>query len=74
MMAGSIARCVGPLLVTWVFNDYGPQITWLMEIAVLAITIVGWLICYRQIQYLDPNPVLKPGESYKYDKGTKYRF
>ncbi|KAE9556415.1 hypothetical protein FO519_000300 [Halicephalobus sp. NKZ332] len=73
-MAGSFARTVGPFLMTTLFDKYGPEIIWGVEIIVLAMTLALWIIFYRQIVPLETHPVLKPGEYYKYNKGYKYRF
>lgn len=73
-MAGSIARTIGPLLITALFNEYGPEVIWGVEILVLGLTIVLWIVFYSQLVPLDTSPDLKPGEYYRYDKGYKYRF
>lgn len=72
--AGSLARTIGPLVMTTVFDEYGPEAIWGIEIGVLLATIAFWVICYRVVVPLEINPVLKPGEYYKYKKGYKYRF
>uniref|UniRef100_A0A914DWI0 Uncharacterized protein n=1 Tax=Acrobeloides nanus TaxID=290746 RepID=A0A914DWI0_9BILA len=73
-MAGSVARTIGPIVVAVMFENYGPEITWILPIIMLAITVLLWIICWKQIVPLDSNPKLKAGESYKYDNGNKYKF
>uniref|UniRef100_A0AC34GPU3 Major facilitator superfamily (MFS) profile domain-containing protein n=1 Tax=Panagrolaimus sp. ES5 TaxID=591445 RepID=A0AC34GPU3_9BILA len=74
LMAGSFARTIGPLLMTTIFEKYGPMLIWGIEIIVLAICVTFWIIFYYRIVPLDCNPELQPGEYYKYKKGYKYRF
>ena len=73
-MAGSFARTIGPLIMTTIFEDFGPMLIWGIEIIVLTTCVSFWIIFYVKIVPLDANPDLKPGEYYKYKKGYKYRF
>ena len=73
-MAGSLARTVGPLIMTSLFDKFGPMALWGVEIFVLASTMLLWIFNYRILVPLEVNPVLKPGEYYRYKKGYKYRF
>uniref|UniRef100_A0A914CFI9 Major facilitator superfamily (MFS) profile domain-containing protein n=1 Tax=Acrobeloides nanus TaxID=290746 RepID=A0A914CFI9_9BILA len=70
-MAGSVARTIGPIVVAVMFENYGPEITWVLPIIMLAVTVLLWIICWKKIVPLDSNPKLKPGESHKYDNGNK---
>ena len=51
--AGSFARTIGPILVSYLFDHYGPDVTWGMEMVVLSVTIGIWIIFYRQIDRSD---------------------
>uniref|UniRef100_A0A914DF79 Major facilitator superfamily (MFS) profile domain-containing protein n=1 Tax=Acrobeloides nanus TaxID=290746 RepID=A0A914DF79_9BILA len=73
-MSGSIARIIGPILISTMFEHYGPEATWGMQIGVISITILLWIIFYSKIVPLETSPKLKPGESYKYSNGIKYKF
>lgn len=48
-MAGSLARALGPLVVSPLFARYGPEMTWGMEIGVLLATMLPWSIFYRKL-------------------------
>uniref|UniRef100_A0A914E256 Major facilitator superfamily (MFS) profile domain-containing protein n=1 Tax=Acrobeloides nanus TaxID=290746 RepID=A0A914E256_9BILA len=48
-MAGSIARTIGPIIVSSLFDHFGPEVTWGMEILVLGATISIWVVFYRKI-------------------------
>jgi MFS family permease len=49
-MVGSIARTIGPIIVSILFDHYGPEITWIMEIVVLSFTIALWIIFYKKMK------------------------
>lgn len=74
LMSGSIARTIGPIIVTVMFEHFGPEATWGLQIGMIIVTISMWVICYRKIVPLDPNPKLRPGEYYRYNRGVKYYF
>ncbi|CAI4229170.1 unnamed protein product [Auanema sp. JU1783] len=74
LMAGSLARTLGPLLVSYLFQKKGPIPLWYTELAALFITMLLWIVFYRRIVPLESNPKLKPYEYYEYDKGVKYRI
>ncbi|KAI1700990.1 major facilitator superfamily domain-containing protein [Ditylenchus destructor] len=48
-VAGSVARLIGPIMVTQLYTSFGPNMTWNMEILVIAITLISWLIFYRRM-------------------------
>jgi MFS family permease len=52
-MAGSIARTIGPIIVSFLFDHYGPEATWGMQILVMGVTILIWVIFYRKIAPFD---------------------
>ncbi|CAD6188249.1 unnamed protein product [Caenorhabditis auriculariae] len=74
LMAGSFARTIGPLLVSWIFQEWGPDPLWIMEVVVLVVTMALWTIWYRRLVPLITNPKLEPYESCKYDKGVRTRI
>uniref|UniRef100_A0A914QEY7 Major facilitator superfamily (MFS) profile domain-containing protein n=1 Tax=Panagrolaimus davidi TaxID=227884 RepID=A0A914QEY7_9BILA len=47
--SGSAARTIGPIAVSMLYTKYGPQMAWNMEIAVIAVTLLVWLIFYRRM-------------------------
>jgi dipeptide/tripeptide permease len=49
-MAGALARTIGPIVVSFLFDNYGPEATWGMEMAVLGVTIGIWVVFYRKIE------------------------
>ncbi|KAI1695818.1 major facilitator superfamily domain-containing protein [Ditylenchus destructor] len=48
-VSGSVARLIGPIMVTHLYSSFGPTMTWNMEILVIAITLISWLIFYRRM-------------------------
>ncbi|KAI1699631.1 major facilitator superfamily domain-containing protein [Ditylenchus destructor] len=48
-VSGSVARLIGPIMVTHLYSAFGPTMTWNMEILVIAITLISWLIFYRRM-------------------------
>lgn len=74
LMAGSFARTIGPLLVSWIFQEWGPEPIWIIEILTLSITAIFWMISYRRMKPLDSNPKLAPYQFFYYSKGIRYRI
>uniref|UniRef100_A0A8R1EBA9 MFS domain-containing protein n=1 Tax=Caenorhabditis japonica TaxID=281687 RepID=A0A8R1EBA9_CAEJA len=74
LMSGSFARTVGPMLVSWIFQDWGPEPIWGIEILTLSITAIFWIIFYRRMTPLESNPKLDPYEHFHYAKGVRYRM
>ncbi|EGT55075.1 hypothetical protein CAEBREN_05104 [Caenorhabditis brenneri] len=74
LMSGSFARTVGPMLVSWIFQEWGPEPIWGIEIFTLSITAIFWIIFYRRMTPLESNPKLNPYEYYHYSKGVLYRI
>lgn len=53
--SGSFARTVGPLFVTFLYDHLGPQITFAVTDAVIALAIICISIsCYRLVPYNHP--------------------
>ncbi|KAK6032249.1 hypothetical protein OSTOST_01574 [Ostertagia ostertagi] len=78
LMAGSLARTIGPLAVASLFQVYGPLILWSLEkyffqLSTLGATLLLWLVFYRRLVPLKI-PVLSCGEHMKYPNGVKYRM
>ncbi|CAD5233830.1 unnamed protein product [Bursaphelenchus xylophilus] len=48
-MCGSAARLVGPILASQAYTKYGPQIPWIMSIAVVAFVIAAWLVFHNRM-------------------------
>ena len=59
-MSGSIARIIGPILVSTMFEHYGPEATWGLQIGVISITILLWIVFYSEIVPLEISPNLNP--------------
>jgi ceroid-lipofuscinosis MFS transporter 7 len=57
--AGSLARGMGPLLITLLYQHKGPEITFATVVGLIVFTIIVFLIFYRRIV------PYKPGPSYK---------
>ncbi|CAP33863.1 Protein CBG15681 [Caenorhabditis briggsae] len=74
LMAGSFARTVGPILVSWIFQEWGPEPIWGIEILTLSVTAIFWIIFYRRMTPLDTKPKLNPYEYFHYAKGVLYRI
>lgn len=52
---GSLARCIGPLLVTFLYDMWGPQITFAAIVGVLVLAIILLAIgYYRMVPYGHP--------------------
>uniref|UniRef100_A0A7I4YF93 MFS domain-containing protein n=1 Tax=Haemonchus contortus TaxID=6289 RepID=A0A7I4YF93_HAECO len=73
LMSGSLARTLGPLLVSSLFQVNGPVPVWSIELGTLGITLLLWLIFYRRLVPLKI-PDLTCGEYMKYPNGVKYRM
>lgn len=53
--SGSLARTVGPLFVTFLYDHLGPQITFAIIDAIIALAIISISIsCYRLVPYNYP--------------------
>ena len=61
-MAGSIARTIGPLVVSFLFDHYGPEVTWSIQMIFLGITIPIWILLYGKIVPLDVIQSSKSGD------------
>lgn len=49
---GSLARAVGPLFVTYMYDMFGPQITFGIVDGVIAVAIITLSVfCYRMVPY-----------------------
>lgn len=56
-MAGAVARTIGPIIVSFTFEHYGPAITWILEIIVLIFIIVVWIIFFKWMKpFKDERP------------------
>ncbi|PIO60607.1 hypothetical protein TELCIR_17892 [Teladorsagia circumcincta] len=73
LMSGSLARTVGPLLVSWLFQVHGPVPVWGIELGTLGATLLLWLVFYRRLVPLKVRN-LTCGEYMKYSNGVKYRM
>ncbi|VDM54741.1 unnamed protein product [Angiostrongylus costaricensis] len=73
LMAGSLARVIGPLVVSSLFQLHGPVPVWSIEIGTLSITLLLWSLFYRRLVPLKI-PDLSSGEYMKYPNGIKYRL
>ncbi|KAK6052229.1 hypothetical protein COOONC_10266, partial [Cooperia oncophora] len=73
LMSGSLARTLGPLLVSGLFQVYGPTPVWGIELGTLGATLLMWMVFYRRLVPLKV-PILACGEYMKYPNGVKYRM
>ncbi|KAK0427103.1 hypothetical protein QR680_010063 [Steinernema hermaphroditum] len=48
-VSGSIARMVGPLVVSVLFASYGPTVVWIAQLAVVAVVMLMWIVFYRRM-------------------------
>ena len=49
---GSLARTVGPLFVTFLYDQLGPQITFATADGIIALAIIILMVfCYRMVPY-----------------------
>ena len=47
--AGSLARTLGPVFVSQVYDAYGPRITFISLICIIAITITVFAIFFKKL-------------------------
>jgi MFS family permease len=63
-MSGSLARLIGPVLMSYIYTAHGIAYSWIFEICVLVFLISVWIILYNRIVPLkmpDPNqPIPAP--------------
>ncbi|CAI5444080.1 unnamed protein product [Caenorhabditis angaria] len=74
LMSGSLARTIGPMLVSWIFQEWGPDPLWILEILVLSITMILWMVFYRRMTPLESNPKLEAYDHFHYKNGVRYRI
>uniref|UniRef100_A0A914RBJ4 Major facilitator superfamily (MFS) profile domain-containing protein n=1 Tax=Panagrolaimus davidi TaxID=227884 RepID=A0A914RBJ4_9BILA len=43
-ISGGCARLTGPLALSILYTEFGPRMTWKVEMAVLGITIATWIL------------------------------
>uniref|UniRef100_A0A914EB48 Major facilitator superfamily (MFS) profile domain-containing protein n=1 Tax=Acrobeloides nanus TaxID=290746 RepID=A0A914EB48_9BILA len=48
-MSGSVARMIGPILISYLYTQYGPRIAWIMEGGVILFTALLWVVFYRRM-------------------------
>uniref|UniRef100_A0A914CWT7 Major facilitator superfamily (MFS) profile domain-containing protein n=1 Tax=Acrobeloides nanus TaxID=290746 RepID=A0A914CWT7_9BILA len=48
-MSGSVARMVGPILISILYSAYGPRMAWHMEIIIISITLLLWCFFYGRM-------------------------
>lgn len=54
---------LGPIVISTLFVDKGPQVAWLAEILVIGITLLLWFACLGRmvpLEELPPDAVLRP--------------
>lgn len=47
--AGSLARTLGPVFVSQVFDAYGPRVTFIALIGIIILTIIGLLVVFKRL-------------------------
>lgn len=61
-VSSSIARLIGPIVISNVYVYSGPSLSWLVEISVLVFIILVWIFLYRRMI-----PLQMPAQSDKYE-------
>ncbi|KAI6208990.1 Major facilitator superfamily domain-containing protein 8 [Aphelenchoides besseyi] len=46
---GSSARVTGPIFISRLYSSYGPRAAWILEVCVLAFTLILWAIFWRRM-------------------------
>ena len=54
--AGSLARGMGPLLITLLYQHKGPEITFATVVGLIGLAIIVFLIFYRRLVPYRPGP------------------
>ncbi|CAD5233877.1 unnamed protein product [Bursaphelenchus xylophilus] len=67
-MTGGIARLIGPLVISALYSQFGPQYAWILEILVLIIIIAAWIAMYRRMV-----PLIVPSEVWNSVRSKKSR-
>ena len=50
--AGSLARTLGPVFVSQVYDAYGPRVTFISMCVLIILTVAGFLlVCRRLVPY-----------------------
>ena len=50
--AGSLARCLGPVFVSQVYDAYGPRVTFISMCVLTVLTIAGFIaVCRRLVPF-----------------------
>ena len=47
--AGSLARCLGPVFVSQVYDAYGPRVTFISMCVLIVLTLIGFLLVCRRL-------------------------
>ena len=47
--AGSLARTLGPVFVSQVYDAYGPRVTFATMLAIIVVTIVVVIVVFRRL-------------------------
>lgn len=47
--SGSLARTLGPVFVSEVYDAYGPRVTFVSMISMTTVTIVGLIVVFRKL-------------------------
>ncbi|KAL4229915.1 Major facilitator superfamily domain-containing protein 8 [Mactra antiquata] len=47
--AGSLARCLGPVFVSQVYDAYGPRVTMITLLCIIFLTIIGLLVSFKRL-------------------------
>ncbi|TKR73211.1 hypothetical protein L596_020549 [Steinernema carpocapsae] len=48
-VSGGLARLVGPITISALYSAYGPEISWIVEIAVVGVNLLLWVLFYRRM-------------------------
>jgi len=73
-VAGSAARFLGPILISVLFEKFGPRIAWLMTSGVITISICTVLVFFYSLRPLEMKPKMASGDKLRYDGGILYHF
>ncbi|KAK6025043.1 hypothetical protein OSTOST_09069, partial [Ostertagia ostertagi] len=66
-MSGSIGRMLAPLITSFLYTAFGPQVPWLTDIALISVIIVSWILFRKKMVPLESRIV--PNKSSSKEEG-----
>ncbi|KAK0394104.1 hypothetical protein QR680_000567 [Steinernema hermaphroditum] len=74
LVSGGLARMIGPVIISTLYSVYGPEISWIVEIAILAVNLALWAIFYKRTVPLKLIHERERGVAIRVKKGNVYRM